>query len=126
MNKKKYSFSQFEVIKEPEGDDFITFTLKWKTPPKNRAKVCGTISITPSNLNFVENSSIDAYLRGMGIGYKFYEKVMKELGFLSSGYFEASAPARGVWRKLSRNYFYHTNFFEGFITVYNRKKKKEL
>lgn len=125
MKKRKYKFSQFEIIKEESSDDYITFTLQWKKAPRFKNIKCGSIAITPSKLNYVENSAIDESIRGQGIGYKFYEYVMKKMGCLSSDYFEASPAARRVWRKLSRNYFYHTNFFEGFITVYNRKKTTE-
>ena len=128
-SKKKYKFSQFKVVRCDDGieEDYIQFELIWKKKPRNRSMKCGAIAVTiaPTELNYIEHSVVDEHIRGTGIGYKFYEAVMKELGYISSDYFEASPAARRVWNKLSKNYFYQTNFFEGTITVYNRKKKTE-
>ena len=125
----KYCWSDFKIEAtnriDPDEDDegCQTYDLVLKIPLKTRS-VFGSIVVSDKR-NLIEYSTVQPAIRGIGIGYKFYVAVLKITGYLSSEYFDASPEAKRIWRKLSRNYFHQTNFFEGYITVYNDKKSTD-
>jgi GNAT superfamily N-acetyltransferase len=113
------------VIEDGEGD--WTFDIKFKkgqTPSGYRRSI-GSLDVSEiDHHHFVESIFIYPKFRRKGLGTLLYETAIKHLGSLSTRYHEASPNAQECWRKLAKKYEWETDYFGGFLQVFNKKLVK--
>lgn len=125
---KKIDKNDLEMFDHPDDNSNWLFGVRWKKGAKYKKKTknCGQLTIEVHDgldgIRYsVNESEVDEDIRGFGIGSELYELAIQKFGSLSTQYKALSPWAKRVWLKLIQKYEHETNFWTGYLTVYNKK-----
>lgn len=113
-------------IRFKEDDCNYTFFIQFKNKQEIEGfeKKIGVLTVDKEEPYIVSVADIDEDFRRKGLGKQLYIKAIKKLGKLSTNYHEASSLAKYVWKSLANEYEHEFDFWEGILTVRNKKLKR--
>jgi len=128
---------RIEIVKTVESNKrsiVYAYLIQFKKgqTPKGFIKYIGELSVVHRRrpTDWTRNHVIEAHLEdkfiGRGLGYLLYTTALAEIGPLTTNYHSISSQAQKLWKRLSDEYRWCSDFFDGTLTVFPDKQSEYM